>query len=137
MKIVTIKGLWLIILSALILISRKTKFHENSFLSEEAKIDFSHFQNPCNPLIRIKDSPKSLITSIRYDLHSIFFSLIFFRGIPYISKNRVGRMKAIAEQFCSENYDVVCLQEIWSIHDYKLIKAKTQEKLPYTHYFYR
>lgn len=62
---------------------------------------------------------------------------LFIRGIPYISKNRMDRMKAIADQLCSGDYDIVCLQEVWLIRDYKMIKAATREKLPHTHYFYR
>lgn len=57
-------------------------------------------------------------------------------GIPYVSKNRSARMAAIAEKFAAENYDVICLQEVWSINDFKMMKAKTQEQLPYSHYFY-
>ncbi|XP_015432024.1 PREDICTED: putative neutral sphingomyelinase isoform X2 [Dufourea novaeangliae] len=45
-------------------------------------------------------------------------------------------MEAIAEKFSTENYDIICLQEVWSINDFKMIKAKTQELLPYSHYFY-
>lgn len=60
-----------------------------------------------------------------------------YRGIPYVSKNKRARMEAIAEKFITENYDIICLQEVWSIDDFKMIKAKTQEHLPYSHYFYR
>lgn len=65
------------------------------------------------------------------------YIVIFFRGIPYVSPNRNARMTAIADKFATENYDIICLQEIWSINDFKMIKAKTQEQLPYSHYFYR
>lgn len=57
-------------------------------------------------------------------------------GIPYVSKNRRARMEAIAEKLVTENYDIICLQEVWSIDDFKMMKAKTQEQLPYSHYFY-
>ncbi|OAD62358.1 Putative neutral sphingomyelinase [Eufriesea mexicana] len=57
-------------------------------------------------------------------------------GIPYISQNRSARMTAIAEKLATENYDIICLQEVWSINDFKMIRAKTQEQLPYSHYFY-
>lgn len=46
-------------------------------------------------------------------------------------------MEAIAEKFVSQDYDVVCLQEIWSVSDFKLIRAKVREQMPYSHYFYR
>lgn len=65
------------------------------------------------------------------------YTVIYFRGIPYVSPNRSARMTAIADKFVTENYDIICLQEIWSINDFKMIKAKTQEQLPYSHYFYR
>ncbi|XP_014211102.1 putative neutral sphingomyelinase [Copidosoma floridanum] len=57
-------------------------------------------------------------------------------GIPYVSKNRLNRMNAIADKLTSEDCDIVCLQEVWSINDYRLIKGKTREKLPYSHYFF-
>ncbi|CAB0038845.1 unnamed protein product [Trichogramma brassicae] len=57
-------------------------------------------------------------------------------GIPYISKNRLERMDAIALKIIEQSYDVVCLQEIWSRSDYERIMTKTKEKLPYSHYFY-
>ncbi|CAK9809840.1 Putative neutral sphingomyelinase [Anthophora quadrimaculata] len=57
-------------------------------------------------------------------------------GIPYISKNRKARMAAIAKEFATDNYDIICLQEVWSVNDFKMIEAMTQEQLPYSHYFY-
>ncbi|XP_015596804.1 putative neutral sphingomyelinase [Cephus cinctus] len=57
-------------------------------------------------------------------------------GIPYISKNRSARMNAIAEKLADGEYDIVCLQEVWSVDDFKMLKAKAQECLPYSHYFY-
>ncbi|KOC66175.1 Putative neutral sphingomyelinase [Habropoda laboriosa] len=57
-------------------------------------------------------------------------------GIPYVSKNREARMAAIAKKFTTENYDIICLQEVWSVNDFKMMKAMTQEQLPYSHYFY-
>lgn len=57
-------------------------------------------------------------------------------GIPYVSKNRRVRMEALAEKFSTGEYDIICLQEVWSLHDFKMIKAKIQEQLPYSHYFH-
>ncbi|XP_015521377.1 putative neutral sphingomyelinase [Neodiprion pinetum] len=57
-------------------------------------------------------------------------------GIPLVSKNRLYRMEAIAEKCVTDDYDVVCLQEIWSVSDFKMMRAKVCEKLPYSHYFY-
>ncbi|XP_043255982.1 putative neutral sphingomyelinase [Colletes gigas] len=57
-------------------------------------------------------------------------------GIPYVSKDRKARIEAIAEKFTVENYDIICLQEVWSVEDFKMIKTKIQEQLPYSHYFH-
>lgn len=46
-------------------------------------------------------------------------------------------MAAIAEVLATGNYDVVCLQEIWSDADYHMIKDKVSGVLPFSHYFYR
>lgn len=60
-----------------------------------------------------------------------------FRGIVGISKDRVERMRAIAETLASGRFDVVCLQELWSEDDYNDITQRVDNILPYTHYFYR
>ncbi|XP_066602225.1 putative neutral sphingomyelinase [Prorops nasuta] len=57
-------------------------------------------------------------------------------GIPYVSKNRRARMTAIAEKLLADDYDVVCLQEVWSYNDFKMMKATVLECLPHSHYFY-
>ncbi|XP_076179205.1 putative neutral sphingomyelinase [Ptiloglossa arizonensis] len=57
-------------------------------------------------------------------------------GIPYVSKNRKDRMEAITMKFATENYDIICLQEVWSTQDFEMMKSKMQEQLPYSHYFY-
>ncbi|XP_020293777.1 putative neutral sphingomyelinase isoform X2 [Pseudomyrmex gracilis] len=57
-------------------------------------------------------------------------------GIPYVSKNKTARMHAIADKCASSDYDIICLQEVWSFDDFNMIKAKVQEVLPYFHYFF-
>ncbi|KAL6258621.1 hypothetical protein P5V15_010574 [Pogonomyrmex californicus] len=57
-------------------------------------------------------------------------------GIPYVSKDRSTRMSAIADKCASREYDIICLQEVWSVDDFNMIKARAQEVLPYSHYFY-
>ncbi|KAK0183466.1 hypothetical protein PV327_001504 [Microctonus hyperodae] len=57
-------------------------------------------------------------------------------GIPYVSKNRSQRMYAIAEELSSSDFDVVCLQEVWSTDDFTYIKKTCQENLPHSHYFH-
>lgn len=46
-------------------------------------------------------------------------------------------MAAIAEVLACGNYDIVCLQEVWTDSDFNLIKEKVSGVLPYAHYFYR
>ena len=61
----------------------------------------------------------------------------FDRGIPYVSRNKNERMSAIAEKCISREYDIICLQEVWSVDDFNQIKTKAQEVLPHSHYFHR
>lgn len=62
---------------------------------------------------------------------------LILRGIPLVSKDRKCRMQAIAETLALSQYDVVCLQEVWTDEDFVLIKDKVQGSLPFSHYFYR
>lgn len=61
----------------------------------------------------------------------------FSRGIPFISKDRDVRVAAIAEELSGGAYDVVSLQEVWSLDDFDLIRQRTIDVLPYSHYFHR
>jgi len=54
-----------------------------------------------------------------------------------VSKDRIPRMIAIAEELASGKYDFVFLQEVWTTEDYERIKTKCKAVLPYSHYFYR
>lgn len=61
-----------------------------------------------------------------------------FRGIPYVSKDRGIRMQAIGDFFAENtNYDVISLQEVWTEHDYQLLRKAAEKNLPFAHYFYR
>lgn len=60
-----------------------------------------------------------------------------FRGIRFISKDRVQRMNAIGDELATGKYDFVFLQEIWTTEDYERIKKRTSDVLPYSYYFYR
>lgn len=62
---------------------------------------------------------------------------LYYRGIPYVSKDRQLRVEAIGEYLAEGNFDVVSLQEVWSEHDYQYLKKRTENVLPYAHYFYR
>lgn len=57
-------------------------------------------------------------------------------GIPLISAHRNDRIEAIGCMLASGDYDLVSLQEVWSQDNYKTLKEKVKDKLPYTHYFY-
>ncbi|XP_018568210.1 putative neutral sphingomyelinase [Anoplophora glabripennis] len=57
-------------------------------------------------------------------------------GLAVVSKNRKERIQAIAEVLATSQYDVVCLQEVWTDRDYNLIRKKVSGVLPFSHYFY-
>jgi sphingomyelin phosphodiesterase 2 len=63
--------------------------------------------------------------------------LFIFRGIPYVSKDRDIRVKAIGDLLADGNYDIVSLQEVWAESDYQYLKKRTEGALPFAHYFYR
>lgn len=46
-------------------------------------------------------------------------------------------MNAIADALLAADYDIVCLQEVWTDGDFFLIRDKVVDVLPYSHYFYR
>lgn len=62
---------------------------------------------------------------------------IYNRGIPVISKDRRPRMEAIAKELAKGQFDIVCLQEVWSNSDYDFITENAKAVLPYAHYFFR
>lgn len=66
-------------------------------------------------------------------------SIVFhFRGIPYVSRDRDIRMHAIGDFFdANAQYDVISLQEVWTEHDYQLLRKAAEKNLPFSHYFYR
>lgn len=65
-------------------------------------------------------------------------NLFVFRGIPYFSKDRGIRMEAIGKFFAeNNNFDVISLQEVWTEHDYELLRQAAEKNLPYSHYFHR
>ncbi|XP_012285922.1 putative neutral sphingomyelinase [Orussus abietinus] len=57
-------------------------------------------------------------------------------GIPYVSKNWIARLQAIIDKLTTDEYDIVCLQEIWSSKDFEIVQAKVKDHLPHAHYFY-
>ncbi len=59
------------------------------------------------------------------------------RGVPIVAKNRVIRLKAIANYIKSSDADIVGLQEIWIRDDYVLLCEQVQPEFPYYYYFRR
>lgn len=59
-----------------------------------------------------------------------------FRGIPWISTDREVRVRAIADQLQAGAFDVVSLQEVWSLSDFEYIRDRVVDVLPYSHYFF-
>ncbi|XP_073994790.1 neutral sphingomyelinase [Rhodnius prolixus] len=58
-------------------------------------------------------------------------------GLPEVfAKEKKKRLSAIANYLNEGNYDVVCLQELWCIGDFKLIKSICNLTLPYAQYFH-
>uniref|UniRef100_A0AAR5PU77 sphingomyelin phosphodiesterase n=1 Tax=Dendroctonus ponderosae TaxID=77166 RepID=A0AAR5PU77_DENPD len=57
-------------------------------------------------------------------------------GLAVVSKNRKARISAIADLLALHPFDVVCLQEVWTNRDYRLLKEKLACVLPHSHYFY-
>ena len=57
--------------------------------------------------------------------------------VPFMTKDRKARVRAIARYLTTRgNYDIVCLQELWTKADRSLIQEACQEVLPYTVSFY-
>ena len=52
-----------------------------------------------------------------------------------VSRDRVVRMRAIAEHLAAAQYDIVCLQEIWCPEDFATICHVARDQLPHTHFF--
>ncbi|XP_066151663.1 putative neutral sphingomyelinase [Euwallacea fornicatus] len=57
-------------------------------------------------------------------------------GLAVVSKDRRSRILAIADMLSVNQFDVVCLQEVWTNRDYNILREKLYNVLPYSHYFY-
>lgn len=57
-------------------------------------------------------------------------------GLRILSKDLDVRMHAIADKLAKEDYDVVALQEVWSLDYYNMICEKVKNVYPYFHYFH-
>jgi len=57
-------------------------------------------------------------------------------GLRILAKDLDVRMHAIGDKLANEDYDIVALQEVWSIHYYEIIREKVKNVLPHAHYFH-
>ncbi|KAF9515928.1 hypothetical protein BS47DRAFT_1327877 [Hydnum rufescens UP504] len=57
-------------------------------------------------------------------------------GLKYVARNRVERLRAIADKLSTAPYDVICLQELWVSADYQLLHLKLTPSLPFAKFFY-
>ncbi|XP_002740507.2 sphingomyelin phosphodiesterase 2-like [Saccoglossus kowalevskii] len=57
-------------------------------------------------------------------------------AIPFLSKLRKERIRHIGEEISTRDYDVVCLQEVWSSKDFKSLKDMLSDCLPYAYQFH-
>lgn len=55
-------------------------------------------------------------------------------GLHYLAKRIKERLVFIAEELAG--YDIVCLQEVWSVQDYNYLRKKLEKSLPYCHCFF-
>jgi sphingomyelin phosphodiesterase 2 len=53
-----------------------------------------------------------------------------------VSKDRLIRVKAIAEHLASSDYDIVCLQELWIHKEFELVRDRVVQALPYSRFFH-
>lgn len=58
------------------------------------------------------------------------------RGLKYVAKNRVERIRAIAEVLAASDYDIVGLQELWVQSDFQHVRNAVLKNLPYSKYFH-
>lgn len=59
-----------------------------------------------------------------------------YRGLKYISKNRVDRINAIAEFLSTAPCDIICLQELFVSRDFETIRASVSKHLPFFKLFH-
>ncbi len=59
------------------------------------------------------------------------------RGLKYVSKHRMERIRAIASVLASSDYDIITLQELWVFADFEYVRSAVSKKLPYAKFFYR
>ncbi|KAJ6217835.1 hypothetical protein RDWZM_008992 [Blomia tropicalis] len=56
-------------------------------------------------------------------------------GLKWISPNRAERIAWIGEYIIDNEYDIVCLQEIFVRKDYEYLSSRLRQQLPYCHWY--
>jgi sphingomyelin phosphodiesterase 2 len=91
-------------------------------------------------VVHVRHSPSSLHSQLlvrgRYFCLSSFILTSRHRGLKYVAKHRVERIRAIASELAKSDYDIVALQEVWVAADYAHIRSNVSKILPYAKYFY-
>ncbi|WBW75396.1 inositol phosphosphingolipid phospholipase C, Css1 [Schizosaccharomyces osmophilus] len=57
-------------------------------------------------------------------------------GLRFVSKYRTERLKEIGKKLADSDYDIVLLQEVWSIHDFNEIRSQVSGNLVYSRFFH-
>ncbi|CAB39367.2 plasma membrane inositol phosphosphingolipid phospholipase C, Css1 [Schizosaccharomyces pombe] len=57
-------------------------------------------------------------------------------GLRFVSKYRTERLKAVGEKLAKCDYDIVLLQEVWSIYDFQEIRNLVSCNLVYSRFFH-
>lgn len=56
--------------------------------------------------------------------------------MKWVSKHRETRIKALGERLSQNDYDIICLQELWVHSDFLYLQSKLHHYLPFSHYFF-
>ncbi|KAJ7161318.1 inositol phosphophingolipids phospholipase C [Mycena crocata] len=57
-------------------------------------------------------------------------------GLKYVAKNRIDRIRGIANELAKFEHDIIALQEIWVFADYEHVRDTGLKRLPYSKFFY-
>ena len=56
--------------------------------------------------------------------------------LPMLSPYRSERIEALSDHLQTSDYDLVCLQEVWTESDQQKIKARCKNNLPFSVTFF-
>ncbi|KAG8878595.1 phospholipase C type enzyme [Tulasnella sp. 331] len=57
-------------------------------------------------------------------------------GLKYVAKDRIERIRALADFLSTSDYDIIALQELWVQADFQAIRNAVLKSLSYSKYFY-